>query len=303
MNINLDSKILLIGHGIIEHALADYFLKNGFKNVHASARMGLDATIQASVFKAFQQIRPDYVFLSSTKSGGIEANRANPGEFIYHNIASETNVIYAAWKFQVKKLLFIASSCVYPRDCPQPIREEYLLTSALESTSEPYSIAKIAGIKLCQGFRKQHGLNAICMVPATLYGAQSHEDMKTAHVLGALVDKFKTAARENQPDVVVWGSGSPTREFLHVDDFVDACLFLMKNYDDEALINVGAGEEVAIRDLARMIADATGFKGRVTFDPSKPDGAPRKLLDSSKIRGLGWSPRVALAAGLKSMKA
>jgi len=300
MNMDKSSKILIVGHGgIIENALTDHFLKQGFKSVYSSSRMGLDSTIQTSVYQFFQDIRPDYVFLSSTKSGGIEANKNNPGEFIYHNIASETSVIYAAWKFQVKKLLFIASSCIYPRECPQPIKEEYLLTGPLEPTSEPYSIAKIAGIKLCQGFRKQHGLNAISMVPATIYGRESHEDLKNTHVLGALIDKFKTAVKEGQKEVTVWGSGQPTREFLYADDFVDACLFLMKTYESNELINAGSGEEISIKDLARLIAEAAGFKGQIVFDSSKPDGAPRKVLDSSKIHSLGWSSKICLKSGLK----
>jgi len=273
--------------------------KEGFTNLLLRTHKVLDLTNQQAVADFFAQERPEYIFLSAAKVGGIMANKTSPADFIYSNLAIQTNIIHSAYVNKAKKLLFLGSSCIYPKLCPQPIKEEYLLTGPLEPTSEPYSIAKIAGIKLCQGFRKQHGLNAISMVPATIYGRESHEDLKNTHVLGALIDKFKTAVKEGQKEVTVWGSGQPTREFLYADDFVDACLFLMKTYESNELINAGSGEEISIKDLARLIAEAAGFKGQIVFDSSKPDGAPRKVLDSSKIHSLGWSSKICLKSGLK----
>lgn len=296
---NKNSKILIIGHDdIIDRSLFFYFKNNKFPHVYSNASIALDPTIQTSVYSFFQDVRPDYVFLSSTKSGGIEANIKSPAEFIYHNLESQNNVIYSSWKFGVKKLLYIASSCVYPKECPQPMKEEYLLSAPLEKTSEAYSIAKIAGIKMCQSFRKQYGFNAVAAVPATLYGAQGDTNLKTAHVMGALIAKFLDAKKENKKEVIVWGSGEPKREFLYVDDFVSACLFLMEHHNEEQMINIGVGNDIAIKDLAALIAKTIGFSERIIFDNSKPDGTMRKLLDNSKLLKLGWRVKVSLEEGI-----
>jgi len=296
---NKDSKILLVGHnGVIEDSLYSYFRSNGFSSVVSSSAIGLDPAIQPSVYDFFQTQRPEYVFLASTRSGGIEVNRQRGAEFIYHNLESQNNIVYASWKFGVKKLLYIAGSCVYPKECPQPMRAESLLTGSLESTSEPYSIAKIAGIKLCQAFRRQYQFNTIVMAPATVYGPGSDTDIQTAHVLGALIAKFAQAIEDRQEEVVLWGSGRPRREFIYADDFVDSCLFLMKHYDGDELINAGTGCDIAIKDLAEKIATVAGFKGKIIFDDTKPDGAMTKLLDSTRIHGLGWKAGVSLEQGI-----
>ena len=297
---NKDSTILIVGHGdIIETSLARYFKAKGFKNVYSSSAIALNPTIQTSVYEFFQKRRPEYVFLGSTRSGGIEANVKYAAEFIYHNLESQNNIIYSAWKFGVKKLLFMAGSCVYPKESQQPIKEDYLLTGALEKTSEPYSIAKIAGIKLCETFKKQYGLNAVVMIPATVYGPGSDVDLEKAHVIGALIAKFTDAAVENKNEVVVWGTGSPRREFLYADDFVDACLFLMDRYDGDQIINVGAGADVSIKELAELVAEVAGFEGRIKFDSTRPNGTMQKLVDHSRIAKLGWKAKVSLKEGIQ----
>ena len=297
---NKDAKILIVGHNdIIESSLKRYFDAHNYSNVFSSFLTGLNPVIQPAVYDFFAQNRPEYVFLASTRSGGIEANRRLAGEFIYHNLESQNNILYASYKFGVKKLVFVASSCVYPKECPQPIKEEYLLTGELEKTSEAYAVAKIAGIKLCEAFRKQYGLNAITVIPATVYGPGSGTDIETAHVIGALMAKFACAVAENKKEVIVWGTGNPRREFLFADDFIEACIFLMDRYEGEELINVGSGYDVSIKELAEMIAQSAGFKGNIIFDQTKPDGVKQKLLDNSRITKLGWRPKIVLKEGIE----
>jgi len=295
-----DSKILIVGHDdILEKSLSDYFAANRFTRVFSSSAAALNTAIQPAVYDFFAERRPEYVFLTSTRSGGIEANQKQAAEFIYHNLESQNNIVYAARKFGTKKLLFLASSCVYPKGCPQPMREEHLLTGPLEKISEAYAVAKIAGIKLCQAYRRQYGLNAIVAIPATIYGPGSDTDPATAHVLGALLGKFIDAAKNNRPEVVLWGTGAPRREFLCADDFVAACIFLMERYQGEEIMHIGSGSDVTIKELAEMIRRICGYKGKIVFDASKPDGAMRKLLDNSRLTQLGWRPRVSLEEGIK----
>ncbi|MDO8580013.1 MAG: GDP-L-fucose synthase [Candidatus Omnitrophota bacterium] len=297
---NKDSKILIVGHNdIIEQSLLHYFKHNGYGKVFSSSAMALNPTIQTSVYQFFQEQRPEYVFLGSTRSGGIKTNQDNPGEFFYHNCESQNNIVYAAHKFGARKLLYYASSCVYPKDCPQPMKEESLWTGPLEETSEAYAVAKLAGIKLCQSYKKQYGFNAIVMIPATVYGPGSETDIATAHVMGALIGKFSEAIKNRQNEVVIWGSGAPRRDFLFVDDFVDASLFLMNRYDGADVVNAGSGTDVSIKELADMIARFSGFQGECIFDKTKPDGVARKLLDHARITKLGWKPRVGLEEGIK----
>ena len=296
---NKDSKILIVGHDdITENTLQSFYNGNGYRNVFSTSRIGLDPTIQISVYEFFQKHKPEYVFLASTRSGGIEANRNSGAEFMYHNLESQNNILYSSWKFRVKKLLYFAGSCVYPKECSQPMKPDAILTGALEETSEPYSLAKVAGLKLCQAFKKQYGLNAIVMVPATIYGSGSDVDIETAHVMGALIGKFAQAVKENKSEVIVWGTGQARREFLYADDFVDACHFLMKNYDGDQIINVGCGSDVTIKELAQTIAKVAGFEGTIIFDDTKPDGVMQKLLDSNIMTALGWQPRISLEEGI-----
>ena len=299
---NQDNTILIVTHDAgIENALHENILDNGFdeKKIFSFSRMGINPTIQPAVYEFFQRQRPQYVFLTSICAGGIAANQARPAEFIYQNLEGQNNIIYAAWKFGVKKLLYAAASCVYPRGCPQPMKEEYLLTGALEKTSEPYAVAKIAGLQLCQSFSRQYGFNTIALVPPTVYGPGVDASEQTAHVMGALIAKFTDAVQKGQNEVAVWGTGNPHREFLHVSDFAAACVFLMNRYDSPELINAGGGEDIPIKELAEMIARIVGFNGRIVYDPSQPDGAPRKLLDSRRIFKLGWRPKVSLSDGIE----
>lgn len=296
---NKDSKILIVGHDdIAETSLQLYFSNNGYENVFSSSSIGLDPTIQASVYEFFQKHKPEYVFLASTRSGGIEANRKNGAEFMYHNLESQNNILYSSWKFGVKKLLYFGGSCVYPKECSQPMSPDSILTGPLEGTSEPYSLAKIAGLRLCQAFKKQYGLNAIVMIPATIYGAGSDVDIETAHVMGALIGKFAQAIKEGQKEVIVWGTGQARREFLYADDFVSACHFLMTHYDGDEVVNVGCGSDVTIKELAETIAQVSGFDGKIVFDETKPDGTMQKLLNSAVITGLGWKPQISLREGI-----
>lgn len=295
-----DAKILVVGHGgIIERSLTAALQSQGYKHVYSSTDMGLNPTIQASVYDFFQTERPEYVFLGSTRSGGIEANRKNGAEFIYHNSESQNNIVYASWKFGVKKLLYFGGSCVYPKESPQPIKEEYFLTGPMESTSEPYSVAKAAGVALCRAFKAQYGLNTVIMIPATIYGPGSDANIETAHVMGALIGKFVQAVKAGDKEVTVWGSGTPRREFLFADDMVDAALFLMNNYNGDEIVNVGCGNDASIKDLAVMIAGAAGFKGKIVYDRTKPDGTKQKLLDSTRMTGLGWKAQIGLEEGIK----
>lgn len=295
-----NSRILLVGHNdIIENGLFDCLKKNSYSEVVSISRIGLNPSIQPSVYEFFQDQRPEYVFLGSVRSGGIQANQKSPAEFLYHNLEAQNNIIYSSWKFGVKKLLYIGASCVYPKDCAQPMKEEYFLTGPLEETSEAYSVAKIAGIKMCQAYKKQYGFNAIAMIPATVYGPGSDTDFESAHVLGALLAKFHQAVQEKKDEVVVWGSGSARREFLYIDDAIEAALFLMDKYEENKMINAGCGEDIPIADLASMMAQVTGFKGKIAFDKTKPDGATRKFLDSSRLTKMGWKPKVKLMKGIE----
>ncbi|MBP9854898.1 MAG: NAD-dependent epimerase/dehydratase family protein [Candidatus Omnitrophica bacterium] len=294
------STILLVGHDdIIEHSLYQYFSRNGFQSVFSVSKMALNATIQPSVYDFFQTHRPEYVILGSTRSGGIIANKEHPADFIYHNLQSECNIFYAANKFKTKKILYLASSCVYPEKCPQPMNENLILTGPLEEISEPYSIAKIAGISLAKSFRKQYGLNTVVMIPATVYGPGSETDLKTAHVMGALIHKFVDAVKNKQSEVVVGGSGQPRREFLYADDFIEAALFMLNQYNDEHVINVGVGEDTSIKELAGLIAELSGFKGTIKYDSTIPDGVQQKLLDNHRMKKTGIKINTELKDGIR----
>ncbi len=295
-----NERIFIAGHeGMTGSAILHRLKENGFTKLVVRTSSELDLTDQKMVFDFFMDEKPDYVFLTAAKVGGILANSRYPAEFIYSNIQSQTNIMHSAWKSGVKKLLFLGSSCVYPKGCPQPMKEEYLLTGKLESTSEPYAIAKITGIKMCQSYNLQYGTNYISVIPADLYGPHDDFDPETSHVLPALIRKMHKAKTSNQPEVIIWGTGSPRRESLHADDLAEACLFLMNHYDEPEIINVGSGKDLSIRELALLIREVVGLKGEVVFNESKPDGAPRKLLDISKITKLGWSPKISLERGIR----
>jgi GDP-L-fucose synthase len=293
-------KVFVAGHeGMIGSAILRRLKEDGFRNLAVRTSTELDLTDQKKVYQFFIAEKPDHVFLASAKVGGILANSRYPAQFIYHNIQVQTNVIHSAWKSGVKKLLFLGSSCIYPKSCPQPMKEEYLLTDKLEPTSEPYAIAKIAGIKMCQSYNSEYGTNYISAIPADLYGPQDDFDPETSHVLPALIGKIHRAKTRNEPEAVVWGTGAPRREALHVDDLADACVLLMNQYDESEMINVGSGEDISIKELALLIREVAGFKGEIVFDKSKPDGAPRKLLDDTRIRKLGWVPKISLEKGIR----
>ena len=295
-----NASILIVGHGdVIENSLLKHFRTSGFNRAVSSTQRGLDVLDQSRVKKFFKSHRPQYVFLSSVRSGGIAANVKYAAEFIYENLEAQNNIIQASYASGVKKLLYFSGSCAYPREARQPLKEESLLTGPLEMTSEPYSVAKIAGVKLCQAYRRQYGFNAIVAVPATLYGPGSGTELESAHVIGSLMAKFYQARRLGQKAVVVWGTGKPRREFLYADDFVRACLFLMDRYADAEMINVGCGYDVSIRELAEMIKAISGFDGKIVYDRTKPDGTMRKLVDNRRLSRLGWKPKVSLAEGIR----
>ena len=295
-----DSRIFIVGHNdSVENSLRGYFQAQGFRHVISSSYDVIDVLSESSVDDFFKEFKPEYIFLGSLRSGGITANQKFPAEFIYENIRSQNLVIEAARLGRVKKLLYFSSSCVYPKKAKEPIKEASLLTGPLEPTSESYAFAKIAGTKMCQAYKAQYGFNAIVAVPATLYGPGSDTAIETAHVLGALIAKFHKAKCEGNSEVVVWGSGRPRREFLYVDDFASACFFLMEHYDGADAINVGSGVEVSIKQLAGMIKNASGYKGKIVFDASKPDGTMRKLMDNTRMRKLGWKPKVSLEEGIE----
>ncbi|NCO60273.1 GDP-L-fucose synthase, partial [bacterium] len=270
----------------------------GCGNIILRTHRELDLTRQAEVEAFFASEKPEYVFLAAAKVGGIWANSSYPAEFIYRNITIQTNIIHAAYLSGVKKLLFLGSSCIYPRDCPQPMKEEYLLSGYLESTNEPYAVAKIAGIKMCQSYNRQYGSRYISVMPTNLYGPEDNFDLETSHVLPALIRKFHEAKERGLTEVVIWGTGTPRREFLHVDDLAGACVFLMEHYDGSEIVNIGVGEDQTIRELAEMIAEVVGFDGKLQFDPTKPDGTPVKLLDVGRLNRLGWKARIPLRNGL-----
>ena len=296
-----DASIFVAGHrGLVGSALVRRLRAAGFHKLILRERAGLDLTCQAAVREFFQHERPQYVFLAAARVGGILANSTYPAEFLRENLLIQTNVIDGAVRSGVRKLLFLGSSCIYPRDAPQPMTEECLLTGSLEPTNEAYAVAKIAGIKLCQAHRREHHFNAICAMPTNLYGPGDNFSLEEAHVLPALLRRIHEAKESGAAQVQIWGTGQPRREFLHVDDLANACLFLMERYDDERLINVGWGRDQTIAELAATIARVVGFSGLLRFDPSKPDGAPRKLLDTARLSALGWVPRIGLEQGIRS---
>jgi GDP-L-fucose synthase len=293
------SRIFVAGHrGLVGSAIVRRLQSAGYSNLLLAGRDELDLRVQPAVDEFFSSHRPEYVFLAAAKVGGILANSSRPAEFLHDNLAIQTNVIDAAWRHGVRKLLFLGSSCIYPKFAPQPIREDSLLTGPLEPTNEWYAIAKIAGIKMCQAYRRQYGFASISLMPTNLYGPGDNFDLENSHVLPALMRKFHEAAVNGSPEVVIWGSGSPRREFLHVDDLADATLFLMRKYDSPEIVNVGTGEDLTIKELAETIARITGYQGRMVLDASKPDGTPRKLLDVSRIQALGWKAGIPLEQGI-----
>ena len=296
-----ESKIYVAGHlGMVGSAVVRRLDTDGFTNLVLRTRKELDLTDQAAVDAFFANERPEFVFLAAAKVGGIHANDTYPAEFLRDNLAIQTNVIHSAWKHSAKKLLFLGSSCIYPRDCPQPIKEEYLLTGPLEPTNEWYAIAKIAGLKMCQAYRKQYGFDAICAMPTNLYGPGDNYHPENSHVVPALIRRFHEAKLADAQEVVVWGSGTPLRELMHVDDLADALVFLIQRYDGEAIVNVGSGQEVTIAMLAQLVASIVGYTGAIQFDPRKPDGTPRKRLDTTRLTALGWQARMDVASGLQA---
>jgi GDP-L-fucose synthase len=287
-------------HGLVGSALVRRLTAGGNRHLLLRTHAELELRDQQAVNEFFQSERPSQVYLAAAKVGGILANDTSPADFLRDNLQIQTNVIDAAMHFGTKKLLFLGSSCIYPKDAPQPMPESCLLTGPLEPTNEWYAIAKIAGIKLCQAYRRQYGFNAIAAMPTNLYGPGDNFNLATSHVLPALIRKFHEAMTNGATSVIVWGTGAPRREFLHVDDLADALLFLMKNYDEEELVNVGWGKDLSIRELAELIGKVVGFNGSIEFDTTKPDGTPRKLLDTARLSSLGWRPRIGLEAGLQS---
>jgi GDP-L-fucose synthase len=297
----IDSRIYVAGHrGLVGSAIVRSLEAAGYRSLITRCRTELDLTHQQAVDKFFFEERPEYVFLAAAKVGGILANSVYPAEFIRINLAIELNVIDAAYRYGAKKLLFLGSSCIYPKLSPQPIKEEYLLTGALEPSNEWYAIAKIAGIKLCQAYRKQYGWDAVSLMPTNLYGPGDDFDLESSHVVPALIRKFHEANLDQMPEVVIWGTGAPRREFLHVDDLASAALFVMQEYSEPEIVNVGSGEDISIKQLAELMARVSGYQGRLVFDASMPDGTPRKLLDVSRLASLGWRPKIGLEEGIRS---
>ena len=299
---NKTAKIYVAGHnGMVGSALVRKLNAQGYGSIITKNSGDLDLRDQTAAGGFFEAERPEYVFLAAARVGGIYANNTYRAEFIYENLMIQTNVIHSAYKSGVKKLLFLGSSCIYPKLAAQPLSEDCFLTGLLEPTNEPYAIAKIAGIKMCEAYRSQYGCNFISVMPTNLYGQGDNYDLNNSHVLPALLLKFHTAKVESRPFVEVWGTGNPKREFLHVDDLSDACLFLMLNYNQPELINIGTGEEVTIRELALLIQEVVDYRGEIKFNPSKPDGTPRKLLDISKLRSMGWKHKINLKKGIEAV--
>jgi GDP-L-fucose synthase len=293
-------KIYVAGHrGMVGSAIWRRLYQLGFENVIGRNSRELDLKDQPAVMNFFRSEQPDYVFLAAAKVGGIIANNTYRADFLYENLMIESNIIHAAYVHRVKKLLFLGSSCIYPKLAPQPLQEDALLTGLLETTNEPYAIAKIAGIKLCEAYRDQYGCNFISAMPTNLYGPGDNYHLQHSHVIPALIRKFHEAKATGKKIVEIWGSGGPLREFMYVDDLADACVFLMQHYHDRLFINVGSGEEVSIKELAMLVKEVTGFNGELVFDTTKPDGTPRKLMDSSKLNNLGWKSTTRLKEGLK----
>ena len=295
-----EDKIYVAGHrGMVGSAMVRLLGKKGFKNIITRTSAELDLRNQQAVSDFFVAEKPAYVFLAAAKVGGIQANNSYRGQFLYENLMIEANIIHSAYQNNVTKLLFLGSSCIYPKMAPQPLKEEYLLTGILEETNEPYAIAKIAGIKLCDAYRAQYGCNFISAMPTNLFGPNDNYNLNNSHVLPALLRKIITAKKENNPEVVIWGSGKPLREFLHVDDLAAACFFLMESYNETGLVNIGTGTDLSILDLAKLIAKVAGYHGNIKKDPSKPDGTPRKLMDVSKLTAMGWSASIPLEKGIE----
>ena len=295
------ASIYIAGHsGLVGAAIIRRLKLNGYNNLITRTHKELDLTRQDQTESFFNEIKPDFVFLAAARVGGIIGNSTYPADFIYENLAIQTNVIYAAYINKVKKLLFLGSSCIYPGNCPQPMREEHLLSGYLEPTNEPYAVAKIAGIKMCQSYNRQYGTQYISVMPTNLYGPHDNFNLETSHVLPALIRKIHEAKIEGKSEVEIWGTGAPRRELLHVDDLAGACLFLMNNYNDSEIINIGTGLDITIKKLAEKTASITGYQGKLRFDTSKPDGTPLKLLDISKIQSLGWQAEIALNDGIRN---
>ncbi|MBO9638159.1 MAG: GDP-L-fucose synthase [Siphonobacter aquaeclarae] len=296
------AKIYIAGHrGMVGSAILRKLQQEGYSNFVLRTSKELDLRNQADVFRFFEEEKPEYVFLAAAKVGGIVANNTYRADFLYENLMIQNNVIHAAHVADVKKLMFLGSSCIYPKMAPQPLREDYLLTGSLEPTNEPYAIAKIAGIKMCESYRRQYGRNFISVMPTNLYGPNDNYDLQNSHVLPALIRKFHEAKVQGRPSVEVWGTGSPLREFLHADDLADACYFLMQEYEGEEFVNIGTGEDLSIKDLALLIKDIVGFDGELIWNTSKPDGTPRKLMDVSKLHHLGWRHRIELPEGIRQV--
>lgn len=299
---NKQDKIYVAGHrGMVGSAIVRKLQKEGFSNIITRTSSELDLRNQQAVADFFATEKPDYVYLAAAKVGGIVANNTYRADFIYENIMIQSNIIHQSYLNKVKKLMFLGSSCIYPKLAPQPLKEEYLLTGLLEQTNEPYAIAKIAGIKMCDAYRAQYGCNFISVMPTNLYGPNDNYDLNNSHVLPALIRKFHTAKAKNEKTVEVWGTGSPLREFLHADDLADACFYLMQHYNEAGLVNIGVGEDITIKDLALLVKKIVGFEGELKFDTSKPDGTPRKLMDVGKLHSFGWKHRINLEEGITAV--
>jgi GDP-L-fucose synthase len=295
-----DARIYVAGHrGLVGSAIVRGLLAAGHTNLVYRTHKELSLIDQAAVRGFFESERPEFVFMAAARVGGIHANNFYRGEFIYENLAMATNVIDSAHRSDVKRMVFLGSSCIYPRDCPQPMREEHLLTGPLEQTNEPYAIAKIAGLKMCEAYNSQYGAEFVAVMPTNLYGINDNFDLETSHVLPALIRKSHEATLRGDDTLEVWGTGRPLREFLFVDDLAEACIFVMNQHGTTDMLNIGSGEEVSIRELAETVCDVVGFTGKIEFDPGRPDGTPRKLLDSSRINRLGWHPKVELREGIR----
>ncbi|MCL5017610.1 MAG: GDP-L-fucose synthase [Patescibacteria group bacterium] len=298
---NKNAKIYIAGHmGLVGSAIVRELKKQGYANLVYKTRKELDLLDPVAVSKFFAEEKPEYIFLAAAKVGGIMANKNYPADFIYENLTIQMNIINNSYLNKAKKLLFLGSSCIYPRMCPQPIKEEYLLTSELEPSNKAYAVAKIAGIVACQSYNQQYGTNFISVMPTNLYGPNDNFDLETSHVLPAMIRKFHDAKVNNKSEMTLWGTGVAQREFLHVDDLANACVFLMNNYNDSEIVNIGTGEDLSIKELAKMIKDVVGYKGKINWDSTKPDGTPRKLLDVSKLNNLGWKYKIKLSDGLKT---
>ncbi len=295
----LNSKIYVAGHrGMVGSAIVKDLENKGFTNIIKRTSSELNLINQKAVADFFEKEKPEYVFLAAAKVGGIVANNTLRADFIYENILIQSNVIHQSYKTGVKKLMFLGSTCIYPKMAPQPLKEDYLLTGLLEETNEPYAIAKISGIKMCDAYRDQYNCNFISVMPTNLYGFDDNYDLQNSHVLPALLRKFHEAKQNNDSEVIVWGTGTPLREFLHASDMANACVYLMQNYNEKGFVNIGTGKEISIKDLAELVKDIVGFKGNIVFDTTKPDGTPRKLTDTTKLNSLGWKHKIELAEGI-----